>query len=54
MGVQLLPRRWRIIPIPSEAGRGLSAEICGMDEVCPPDDLGSDPYTLSLYTFHVL
>ena len=27
-----------------KAGRGRSAETCGLDDVFPPDDLGSGPY----------
>ena len=33
-----------ILSIPLEAGRGISAETCGLDDVFPPDDLGSGPY----------
>ena len=29
--------------IPLKAGRGISAETCGLDGVFPPDDLGSGP-----------
>ena len=35
-------------PIPFDAVRGISAETCGLDDVFPPDDLGSGPYTQSL------
>ena len=28
-----------------EADRRISAETCGLDDVFPPDDLGSGPYT---------
>ena len=45
MGVSILPWRWHILSIPLEAGRGISAEICGLDEVFPIDDIGSGPYT---------
>ena len=31
--------------IPLKAGRGISAETCGLDDVFPPDDLGSGPCT---------
>ena len=31
--------------IPLETGRGTSAKTCGLDDVFPPDDLGSGPYT---------
>ena len=41
----LLPWRWHIIFIPLKAGRGISAETCGLDDVFPPDDLGSGPCT---------
>ena len=41
----LLPWHRHILSIPLEAGRGISAETCGMDDVFPPDDLGSGPYT---------
>ena len=38
-----------------EAGRGISAEICGSDGVCPLDDLGSGAWLNSLlYTYNVL
>ena len=48
MGVSLLPWLWHMLSIPLEAGWGISAETCGLDEkrdVFPPDDLGSGPYT---------
>ena len=28
-----------------EAGRGISAKTCGLDDVFPPDDIGSSLYT---------
>ena len=32
-----------------------SAEICGLDDVFPPDDLGSGPYTpLIIYTPYII
>ena len=34
-----------------EAGRGVSTETCGLDDVFPPDDLGSGPYTQSIMIF---
>ena len=37
--------RWHILSIPLKAGRGISAETCGLDDVLPPDDLGSGPCT---------
>ena len=45
MGVSLLPWCYHILSIPSEAGRGMSAENFGLDDVFPPDDLGSGLYT---------
>ena len=33
------------------AGRGISAETCGLDDVFPPDDLSSGPYTQSIIRF---
>ena len=41
----LLPWRWHILSIPLNAGRGISAETCELDDVFPPDDLCSGPYT---------
>ena len=32
--------------IPLTTGRGTSAEFCGLDDVFPPDDLGSRPEAL--------
>ena len=46
VGVWSLPWRWHILPIPLTTGRGTSAETCGLDDVFPPDDLGSRPETL--------
>ena len=46
VGVWLLPRRWHILSIPLTTGRGTSAETCGLDDVFPPDDLGSRPEAL--------
>ena len=43
VGVWSLPRRWHILSIPLTTGRGTSAETCGLDDVFPPDDLGSRP-----------
>ena len=31
---------------PIKTGRGIIAETCGLDDVLPPDDLGSGPCTL--------
>ena len=45
MGVWLLPWRWRVLPIPLETGRGIGAKTCGLEDVFPPDDLGSGLYT---------
>ena len=36
----LLPWRWHILSIQLNAGRGISAETCVLDDVFPPDDLG--------------
>ena len=41
----LHPWRWHNLSIPLKAGRGISVETCGMDDVFPPDDLGSGPCT---------
>ena len=41
VGVLSLPWRWHILSIPLTTGRGTSAETCGLDDVFPPDDLGS-------------
>ena len=46
VGVWSLPWRWHILSIPLTTGRGTSAETCGLDDVFPPDDLGSRPETL--------
>ena len=46
VGVSSLPWRWHILSIPLTTGRGTSAETCGLDDVFPPDDLGSRPETL--------
>ena len=51
----LLPWRWHIPSIPLKAGRGISAETCGLDEVFPPDDLGSGPCTpFIIYIPHII
>ena len=39
----LLPLGWHILTIPLETGRGISAKTRGLDDVFPPDDLGSGP-----------
>ena len=41
----LLPWPWHILSIPLKAGRGMSANTCWLDDVFPPDDLGSGPCT---------
>ena len=41
----LLSWRWHILSISLKAGRGISAETCGLDDVFPPDDLGYGPCT---------
>ena len=46
VGVWSLPWRWYILSIPLTTGRGTSAETCGLDDVFPPDDLGSRPEAL--------
>ena len=38
-----------ILSIPLTTGRGTSAETCGLDDVFPPDDLGSRPEALCKY-----
>ena len=49
VGVWTLSWRWQILSIPLTTGRGTSAETCGLDDVFPPDDLGSRPETLCKY-----
>ena len=49
MGVWSLPWRWHILSFPMTTGRGTSAETCGLDDVFPPDDLGSRPEALCQY-----
>ena len=49
VGVWSLPWRWHILSIPLTTGRGTSAETCGLDDVFPPDDLGSRPEALWKY-----
>ena len=49
VGVWSLPWRWHILSIPLTTGRGTSAETCGLDDVFPPDDLGSRPEALCKY-----
>ena len=49
VGVWSLPWRWHILSISLTTGRGTSAEICGLDDVFPPDDLGSRPEALCKY-----
>ena len=42
---------WHILSIPLTTGRGTSAESCGLDDVFPPDDIGSRPEALRLYIY---
>ena len=46
VGVWSLPWCWHIFSIPLTKGQGTSAETCGLDDVFPPDDLGSRPEAL--------
>ena len=46
VGVWSLSWRWHILSIPLTTGWGTSAETCGLDNVFPPDDLGSRPEAL--------
>ena len=46
VGVWSPPWRRHILSIPLTTGRGTSAETCGLDDVFPPDDLGSRPEAL--------
>ena len=46
VGVWSLPWRWHIPSIPFTTGRGTSAETCRLEDVFPPDDLGSRPQAL--------
>ena len=49
------PWCWHILSIPLKAGRGISAETCGLDDVFPPDDVGSDPCTpFIIYIPHII
>ena len=41
VGVWSLSWRWHILSIPFTTGRATSTETCGLDDVFPPDDLGS-------------
>ena len=51
----LLPWRWYILSILLKAGRGISAETCGLYDVFPPDDLGSGPCTpFIIYITHII
>ena len=51
VGVWSLPWRWHILSIQLTTGRGTSAETCGLDDVFPPDDLGSRPEALCWYIY---
>ena len=51
MGVWSLPWRWHILSIPLTTGRGTSADICGLDDVFPPDDLGWFPSRRSVLIY---
>ena len=50
-GCRSLYVRWHILSIPLTTGRGISAETCGLDDVFPPDDLGSRPEALCKYIY---
>ena len=51
----LLPWCWHILSIPLKAGRGISAETCGLDYVFLPDDLSSGPCTpFIIYIPHII
>ena len=42
-----------IISVPLKAGRGISAETCGLNDVFPPDDLGSSVHPIYyIHTTH--
>ena len=51
VGVWSLPWRWHILSILLAAGRVISAETWGLDDVFPLDDLCSRPETLVLIYF---
>ena len=51
VGVWSLPWRWHILSVPLTTGRGTSAETCGLDDVFPPDDLGSRLEALCWYIY---
>ena len=53
VGVWSLPWRWHILSIPFTTGRGISAETCGLDDVFPPDDLGSRPEALCWWYIYI-
>ena len=43
MGVFITPMARHILSIPLKAGRGISAETRGLDDVFPNHDIGSGP-----------
>ena len=51
VGVWSLPWRCHILSIPLTTGRGTSAETCGLEDVFPPDDIGSRPEALCYYIY---
>ena len=54
-GSLITPRRWYILSIPLEAGRGISAETCRVDDKFPPTTLVLvRTLNLLLYTYHTL
>ena len=52
--MQSLPWRWPILSIILAAGRGISTEICGLDDVFPLNDFGSYPFTQFIIIFHTM
>ena len=51
VGVWSLPWHWHILSIPLTTGRRTSAEACGLDDVFPPDDLGSGSEDTCIYIY---
>ena len=51
VGVYSLPWHWHIISVLLEAGRGISAESCILDNVLPPDDFSSGSETQCMFEY---
>ena len=49
------PAYYHLTPIVSKGKHWISAETCGLDDVFPPDDLGSGPCTsFIIYIPHII